>query len=174
MTDQELIQGFLRGGKREYKQIVAWVSDVIRSKLWTDRVAGEDVISDTTMKLLVNLREDTFRLDSSFKTYVQRIALYTLVDASRRVRKLQALDEDSDLRDSSNPHSLAEEKERDELFERVLSMLPAKCRQLWQLAFRDDLKSKEIAARIGCSEGAVRTSFSRCRDQASGILEKIS
>lgn len=174
LTDQELIQGFLNGGKKEYNQVVSWITAVIRSKLWSERVAADDVISDTTLKLLVNLREDSFRLDSTLKTYVQRITLYTLVDASRRVKRLDPLNNEAPFAEQSNPHSVMEEDERQRLFQRVVGMLPEKCRQLWVMAFEDGLKSVEIAKKIGSSDGAVRTSLSRCRDHASEILGKIS
>jgi RNA polymerase sigma-70 factor (ECF subfamily) len=174
LTDQELIQGFLNGGKQEYKQVVSWVTEVVRSKLWAERVAADDVIADTTMKLLLNLRDECFRLESSLKTYVQRIALYTLVDASRRVKNLEPFDDDEPHAQTSNPHSLMEDDEKQRLFQRVVGLLPEKCRQLWVMAFDNDLRSSEIAKKLGSSEGSVRTSLSRCKDQAAEILKRIS
>ena len=174
MTDQELIKGFLNGGKREYNQVVGWISDVVRSKLWAERVATEDVIADTTLKLLLNLREDEFRLESSFKTYVQRITLYTLVDAVRRTRNADRIDSDPPDLDGTTPYSLLEEEEQIQLFRRVVGLLPAKCRQLWFMVFHEQLKCREIAARLGTTEGAVKTALSRCKEKARTIYKELT
>ncbi len=174
MTDQELIQGFLKGGKREYAQVVNWIAEVVRAKLWTERVAADDVISDTTLKLLMNLRDDTFRLESAFRTYVQRITLYTVVDAWRRVRPLSTVGDHVALYDEATPLSTIEAKERELLFQRVVELLPAKCRRLWVMTFEYDLTSGEIARKLGTSEGSIRTSLSRCKDKATEILKQIS
>lgn len=176
MTDQELIQGFLKGGKQEYKKVVRWITDVVRSKHWAERVAPDDVISDTTMRLLLNLREDSFRLESTLKTYIQRIALYTLVDASRREKKFNSdpVDNDFAATDTANPHEKLEFDEEQELFERIVGMMPEKCRQLWEMALGERLKCKEIGSKLGMSERAVRTSLSRCKDRASELYKKLT
>ena len=176
MTDQELIQGFLKGGKQEYKQVVSWITEVVRSKLWAERVTSDDVIADTTMKLLLNLREDSFRIESSVKTYVQRIALYTLVDASRREKKFNSdpVDDDFAATDTANPHEKLEHDEEAEIFERIVGMMPEKCRHLWEMAFGDKLECKEIGNKLGMSEGAVRTTLSRCKDRASELYKKLT
>ena len=174
MTDREIIQGFLGGGKQEYKQVLAWVTEAVRSKLWAERVAADDVIADATMKLLINLRDETFRLESSLKTYIQRITLYTLVDASRRVKRLSSLGDDDVLKEESTPHSIIEAEEKEKLFQRIVGLLSDKCRQLWVMTFEHELSSKEIAAKLGTSEGSVRTNLSRCKDKATEILKQIS
>ena len=74
-----------------------WTSSIIRSHLWDNRVTPEDVQSDTVVKLLLNLREESFRLESSLKTYVQRITLYTLVDAIRRQNRLDPIADENAL-----------------------------------------------------------------------------
>ncbi len=90
VTDKERIRGFLEGSTQEYREILGWITTVVRSRLWEDRVAPDDVIGDTLMKLLLTFREDSFRLESSLKTHVQRITLYTLIDAARRQKRFVA------------------------------------------------------------------------------------
>ncbi len=174
MTDQELIHGFLNGGKREYAQVVNWIAEVVRAKLWTERVAADDVIADTAMKLLINLRDDAFRLESAFRTYVQRITLYTVVDAWRRVKPMRTVDNVDAIHDESTPYSLIEAQESEQLFQRVVGMLPTRCRGLWVMTFDNGLTAREIARKLGTSEGSIRTSLSRCKDKAAEILKQIS
>jgi RNA polymerase sigma-70 factor (ECF subfamily) len=176
LTEQEIIEGFISGRKREYNQMTSWITDVVRSKLWTERVAPDDVVADTMEKLLINFRENSFRLESSLKTYVQRITYYTLITALRRERKFSSepVGEDFPLTGTPTPQEGLENREEEEMFERIVAMLPEKCRQLWEMVFIEKLKSKEMGVKLGMTEGAIRTSLSRCKDKAIEIRSRLT
>jgi RNA polymerase sigma factor (sigma-70 family) len=174
LTDQELITGFLKGGKAEYHLVLDWITAMVRSHSWDTRVSSEDVVADTLMKLLLNLRDDSFRVESSLKTYVQRIALYTLVDAERRQRRLDPITNENTLADASTPHSRLETEEELRLIDRALSILPEGCRGLFEMILQERVKYREIAARLGSTEGAIKARLSRCREKMRDIVRQMT
>jgi RNA polymerase sigma factor (sigma-70 family) len=174
LTDQELIQGFLEGGRTEYLRVREWIITMVRSHLWNDRVTPDDVVADTILKLLLNLRQESFRLESSLKTYVQRITLYTLVDAGRRQKRLDPIADENALPDASTPHSLMEYDEKQRLIDRAMSILPEGCRKMFELVLQEGTKYREIAKNIGSTEGAIKTRLSRCRDKMTEIMNSLT
>ena len=174
MTDQKIIQGFLKGGSKEYNQVREWIAAMVRSRLWDNRVTPEDVVADTLIKLLLNLRKKSFRVESSLKTYVQRITLNTLVDGTRRRKRLVPIADENTLSDASTPLTKIEHDEELELMDRALSMLPEACRKLFEMVLQEQVTYVEIARRIGSSEGAIKTRISRCRQKISEIMRQMT
>jgi RNA polymerase sigma-70 factor, ECF subfamily len=174
LTDQELIRGFLDGGKTEHDLVREWISSMVETRLWDGRISPDDVISDTVLKVLLNLRDDSFRLESSLKTYVQRIALYTLVDAGRRERRHDPMAEDTATIESETPHTRLEDAEERELIDRAISILPESCRKLLAMVLLEGMRYKDIAAQLSSSEGAIKTRFSRCRDRLEELIRKMT
>jgi RNA polymerase sigma factor (sigma-70 family) len=173
VTDKERIEGFLKGSRREHEEIVGWISVVVRSRLWEERVVADDVIADTVMKLLLNFREGTFRLESSLKTHVQRIALYTLVDATRREKRFTAIGARMDPPDPASPQTIMERTEEQEMIRRSMDLLPENCRELLTIVFDQRLTYKEIATLRGTTEGAIKTQLSRCRERIHALVRTM-
>lgn len=176
MSDQDTIKDYLEGKKRGFNLIEDWIRSAVNHRIWVDRVSEDDVVADAHEKLLTNLRESTFRLESSLKTYVQRIALYTCVDAVRRERTtiFRPIDQGVSSMDVMGPHEALEKNEEEQLFKRITALLPDKCRELWEMVFVEKLKGREIAARLGTTEGAIRTSLSRCKEKAMEIRSRLT
>jgi RNA polymerase sigma-70 factor, ECF subfamily len=173
VTDQDIIHGFLNGSASEHDHIVGWIRAVVNTRLWDGRVHADDVIADTRMKLLVNLRDGSFRLESSLKTYVQRITLYTLVDASRRARPLVPIDPATPAPDQTDPHAQLVQVEEQRLLARTIALLPDGCRNLVQMTLQRRMTCREVAAQLGISEGAVKTRLSRCRDRIRELVRQM-
>jgi RNA polymerase sigma factor (sigma-70 family) len=173
LTDRELIQGFLAGSKHEYAQISEWIAISVRSNSRDSRIDQDDVIADTRLKLLLVFENDSFRYDSSLKTYVQRIAYKTLVDAIRRRRRVFPLDENSGPADPSNPHSQLEELEQLRLVDRGMDILSDNCQKLLAMVLRTKMSTRDIADRLGVTEGTAKTRLSRCRKQLISIVRGL-
>jgi RNA polymerase sigma-70 factor (ECF subfamily) len=173
VTDSDRIGGFLAGTQPHYNEILEWITVVVRSRLWNDHVNAEDVIADTLTRLLTALREGEFQSGSSLKTYVQQITLYTLIDATRRQKRFVPLEAGHDPTDHETPYTGLTAKEEAILIERAIALLPEGCRTLFTLVLEDGLSCREIAERIGTSEGAVKTRLSRCRQKAVALMRKM-
>jgi RNA polymerase sigma factor (sigma-70 family) len=175
VSDTELIERFLKGDPGAVRTIQDWVREVVQARVWIRGVSAEDIASDTMLKLLLALREDKFRFESSLKTYAQRIARFTIVDSIRNHRRAleyarQAAYEEKGTSDPEDPFESAEEFT---LFQRVMSLAGDECRALWGMIFQESLDYSEIARKLKISVGAVKTRVFRCKKKAIDIGKKL-
>ena len=64
-------------------------------------------------------------------------------------------------------------KEAEHLLWEVLAHWPADCRALWDLIVQG-LGYREIGARLGMAEGALRVRATRCRRKAAALLAELT
>ncbi len=172
LTDLEIKQGYLDGESRAYDIIVRWIHEVVRARAWEERISPNDIVSDATYKLLINLREDKFEGRSSLKTYVQKITKYTIIDHARISKKLRPLQEDSQLT-PINGDDIFEKEENEYILQRVLKLIGEKCRDLWKMIFFEELPYKKIAEINHISEENVKIRAHRCMKKAREIKDRI-
>src|SRR5206468_8232518 len=115
-------------------------------RVWVEGVSAQDIIADTTEKLLRNLRADKFNFDSSLKAYVQQITRFTIVNAIRSHRSVQAYLRNvaSDPVESETPESILERKEEVLILHRIFGLVDDRCKQIWHLIFNESLSYAEI------------------------------
>lgn len=118
-----------------------------------------------------------FRGDSSFSTWLYRLASNACVDLLRREGKRQAAvsldDEDLNLDVPSPMPSPQEEAERRELRERIeegLQTLPPEYRAVLVLREMQQLRYDEIAQALSLDVGTVKSRISRGRRKLRGFL----
>jgi RNA polymerase sigma factor (sigma-70 family) len=174
--DQDIIRGFLSGGKREHAVLVEWINEIARMKLRIKRVSAVEIISDTMYKLLSNFSSHSFQLKGNLKSYVQAVAGYTIIDHVRFWRRYTDLPE-TEAFDPPDPGSVEqdfEDRDQQTIAERIFRLMPEECRKLWHLRFVDDLDYAQIGAMLGISEGNVKVRFHRCKKHAIEIRKKVS
>jgi len=174
-SDTDITEGFVRGKIKDYNTVSRWIRNVVNSMVWNESVCADDIVSDTLSKLFVNLKEGRFRQDSSLKTYVQSIARFTTIDTIRSHRRatgyaFRARLEESDAED---PLEVFENEHELYVVDRILNVIDQNCIVLWKMICLEGLTYKEIASRIGLSEGAVKTRVSRCKDKALALRRKM-
>jgi len=176
LTDQEIVQGYLRGNKKDYKTIIGWMRDVVKNHVWMGAVAPDDVISDASEKLLLNLRYNKFKFESSLKTYIQRITRYTIIDLVRSYKRAEQLltKDNLNIDEVESPHQIYENKEEAFLFNRIFSLLGEKCRELWNMILLDKMTYKAIGAKYGRSETAIKSQVGRCKEEAMKICARLA
>ena len=118
-----------------------------------------------------------FRGDSSFSTWIYRLASNACVDLLRREGKRQAAvsldDEELNLDLSSPLPSPQEEAERQELRERIeagLQALPPEYRAALVLREIQQLRYDEIGQALGVDIGTVKSRINRGRKKLCGFL----
>ncbi len=118
-----------------------------------------------------------FRGDSSFSTWIYRLASNACVDLLRREGKRQAAvsldDEELNLDLSSPLPSPQEEAERQELRERIeagLQALPPEYRAALVLREIQQLRYDEIGQALGVDIGTVKSRINRGRKKLRGFL----
>ena len=176
--DAILIQGFLVGDAASVAQVDAWIGEVVRHpglRLGDD---ADDVAQQVRRKLLVSLRAGRFLGTATLRTYIWRAAQHTAIDHRRRSRARPAAASIDEIAEPPDPAPSPEEallqQERRDLFTHVMASLGDECRRLFALIVFDELSYREIAARLGATEGAIKVRALRCREKAVGELKSVT
>ena len=150
-----------------------FVNAVVR-RIVRDPHAAEDVTQDAL--LLAHRFRDSFRGESSYRTWLYRIATMSALGYVRkrqRSREVLAPDEDAvEVRAADpapSPLELAESREEAEQVHRVLAGLGDKYRDVLLLR-AVDLSESEIAHRLGVSIANVKIRTHRARRQVRELL----
>ncbi|MCL2497122.1 MAG: sigma-70 family RNA polymerase sigma factor [Symbiobacteriaceae bacterium] len=150
-----------------------------RSLVGSDSDAA-DVTQDIFVKLYLNIK--SFNWESTFNTWFYRLVRNTAIDFLRRRSRRETVsldapsshDENELYYDPPDPtlptEEQAEKKELSELVARSIKSLPEE--QRWILVMRDmmDASYEEIAAKLECPLGTVKSRLSRAR---SALKERI-
>jgi RNA polymerase sigma-70 factor, ECF subfamily len=161
---EEAAQRVQRGDASAFRAIVeATASRLVRfsSRIMGSVTEAEDVVQEAYVKAYRALVEGQFDARSSVTTWLHRIVVNASLDA-RRKRKHDAKD---DLRDAIAPVQNATAEETIALRELAswLDELPDDQRAALVLKSVEGMASSEIAAVLGCSEGAVEQRLVRAR-----------
>jgi len=172
---REMIDGFLAGGKKEYRTISGWISKVVKLNSWGLEEYSSDIIQDVLLKVYDNLKENRFEGTASLKTYVYRIAKFTCIEylrkhSSKRKRETRLVE----MPNNHNPESDMMNKEERKTLWRVYRLMSVECRQLWKMVFWESLSYLKIAERLGIKEGTVKSRFARCKEKAIGLRRKLT
>lgn len=137
---------------------------------------AEDLTQQAWIKVWDKI--STFRGDSSFKTWLFRLAKNTAWDHLRKKRRLRDIFSDliaggeDGVTAVTNitPRRVAEAVERDERFRAALAELPLKQRTTFTLREVEGLSYHEIAEVMGCREGTVMSRLHQARQTLSAWL----
>jgi len=129
-------------------------------KLVVTHENADDVLQNTFLRIYKSL--PNFQQKSSLHTWMYRIAY----NESLRFLEENKKKNHSSLNDVSNKYlnNLVDDAffEGDEIqlkLQRILSELPEKERQIFQMKYYDDLKFREISAILGIKEGTLKSSY---------------
>lgn len=119
-----------------------------------DRTAAEDVTADTFRAALENLSRFEWR-GVPFSAWLFRIAGNAATDYRKRASKETVLPADLNAEDDSWETRLIEVETRARLFE-LVERLPRDQRKVVVMRFGEEKSTKEVAAQMGRSEGAIK------------------
>ena len=116
---------------------------------------------DLTQKTFVNVFRGVggFRKDSSFKTWLYRIALNAGLSQAGRSRPEESPVDETVACSRAGALSSMLEEERTGLLKRALKTLPERQKMAVVLRVYDGLSCCETAEAMGCSEGAVKAHY---------------
>lgn len=182
MTEQELVARSKAGDQQAFAQLVS--ANEKRVYNLTLRMTGnqsdaEDAAQEAFLNAWRGLK--FFKGDSSFATWVYRLASNAAIDLLRRERSRRAgetlslEDEETggqlDLPDPEpGPVESLERRERRAALRRALDELSEEHRQVLEMRAIDDLSYEEIAQSLGLTVGTVKSRLARGRIALKKLL----
>ena len=173
--DAALMQRAARGDTDAFRLIVERYEKRMYNFFFRSTGSREDA-EDLTQQLFLNLYRSAsgYKPESSFKTYIYRIASNIAVSFSRKqkLRRFLSLEQLSETgfdpvsgRPGADPARAYERKELDRNYREALLRLPADWRVALELRVGRELSYAEIAEAMGKSLSAVESILFRARER---------
>lgn len=169
-NERQLIDQALDGDRAAFGQLMRRYQDRLFTTIVHvvgQREEAEDIVQDAFLQALLKL--DSFRHDSSFYTWLYRIALNLTANRHRRNRREVSMDHPSPgaRSDPTDPNELPAQHmlrhERGEQIQTALRGLSEEFRTVLVLREIDELDYRSIARVLEVSVGTVRSRLHRAR-----------
>jgi RNA polymerase sigma-70 factor (ECF subfamily) len=163
-SDAELIEDFKRGSEtgfnelvRRYQERVYWIA----RRFLPNHNDADDVVQETFVKVYEAL--GSFRSDSSFYTWLYRIAVNASLNALRRKRIRKQLHLDDLLEEPAatqeRPDVAVERSEERRLIDEAVAQLPEKQKRVFVLRYFEQLSYEEISKIVHTSVGGLKANY---------------
>ena len=183
--DSSLVQETLEGNQLSFQLLIERYQERIFGLVrhyTTKTVEVEDIVQDTFIKAFRKL--STFQHQSSFSTWLYRIAVNTSLDFLKRAGRnpVQAVEDPEMLSPSIEsgqarvilpPDSRMEREETARVTHEVLEELPEIFRTVLVLREFEDLSYQEMADLLGISIGTVESRLFRARARFKEALVRL-
>jgi len=187
--DAPLIKAFQKGDNGVFDQLVIRHKDRVFNLCYRflgDYEEANDSAQEAFVKAYSSLR--TFRLESSFSTWIYRIAVNACKNklgssAYKAKRKTVSLDNPSNPSDeplpleiqngAPSPLARMEEKEKIALVQRALDALPTEFKMVVALRDLEGLSYEDIAEITGLNQGTVKSRIARARTDLRNRLRGV-
>ena len=183
-ADRELVLAVRDGDAAAYRGLVEQYQNRVYSMVYgmvRNREDARDITQDAFVKAYRNL--DSYRLESSFYTWLYRIAMNRAIDHLRRKKRRPTAEFDDAIakRDATggidethHVDSPSRSLERKQLYKRIMDAmeeLTEDQRQVVLLREMEGLSYKEIAAVMDIPEGTVMSRLYYARKRLQKLLE---
>ncbi|MBL9014173.1 MAG: sigma-70 family RNA polymerase sigma factor [Myxococcales bacterium] len=173
-SDAEVIADVLAGDRRRFAVLVQRHNQTLfrtcRAVLRDDHDA-EDAVQSAWLSAFRAL--DRFRADSSFRTWVTRIAVNEATTRLRQRQKLTPVSDEIPMQPVESPVHHTAMKELAARLERELDELPEGLRTVLVLRDVVELDTAETAAALGIEEENVRVRLHRARQALALALPEV-
>ncbi|MEW4982370.1 MAG: RNA polymerase sigma factor RpoE [Cycloclasticus sp.] len=183
--DQLLIVLVKEGDKKAFdKLVIKYQQRIIQlvARYVRDRSEAQDVAQEAFIKAYKAL--PSFRGESAFYTWLYRIAVNTaknyLVSRARRSSDHEVEVNDAEnfegafrLKEGDTPEHLLLSEEIRETIQRAIEALPEELKRAIRYRELDGMSYEEIAQKMGCPVGTVRSRIFRAREAVDKILEPL-
>jgi RNA polymerase sigma-70 factor, ECF subfamily len=181
--DHDLIDRCVAGDHPAFEALLRRYEKRLQASLWHvlgSEVDAQDICQEAFIQAYQSL--GSFRKESSFYSWLYRIALNAAASAKRKrtikTHSLGGLHADceldpADLRVAAMPEQQLETSETLALVRRGLDRLTEEFRAALVLKEIDGLKYEEIAEALGCPVGTIRSRIHRARLELKEILSRL-
>jgi len=187
--DAELVKAFQAGDMESFDELVLRHKDSLFNlcfRFFGDQQEANDSAQDVFIKVYGSLKK--FRLESSFSTWLYRIAVNTcknrLKSLDYRIKKrMKRLDQQGNthsdnpspdmIDESSSPMIELEKRERSYLVRQAIDSLPGSRKMMVILRDIEGLPYEEIAEITGYNLGTVKSRLARARSDLRNRLRGV-
>lgn len=184
IADQELVERAQKGDKKAFNLLVVRYQNRVAGLL-TRYVARDDIpdiVQESFIKAYRSL--ESFRGESAFYTWLYRIAVNTaknhLTAMGRRPPKEDILAEDAEsydsgvhLREADTPENLVLSEELKRVVFDTIENLPPELKTAITLRELEGLSYEEIAEKMQCPVGTVRSRIFRAREAIDAKINPL-
>ncbi|MBW7855374.1 MAG: sigma-70 family RNA polymerase sigma factor [Ignavibacteriaceae bacterium] len=176
--DTEIIESFRTGNDqafnhlvRKYQKRVYWV---VR-KMISDHDDADDITQEVFIRVYKSINE--FRGDSSFFTYLYRIAINLSLNFLNKRKRMNGKRADFDFEISkfesneSSAENLIDRPRNEKLFKSAIEQLPEQQRAVFVLRFYDNLTYDEISKILNRSVGGLKANYFHAVKKLQVILK---
>lgn len=158
------ISRILSGDARQHGVIRTEISRYVYHQRPHQRIDPDDIVSETLLILIENLRSGKFRGDSltALSAYIYQIVRFRICKSWHRLKHELPT---SDMPDVPGPDEELLHQHR-EIVEKLFAALGENCRKILSLKFLKGWRDQEIADECGKSKNALSTELSRCVKKA--------
>lgn len=182
-NDSDMVRGVLEGDATAYRGLVEKYQGRVYGMVYgmvRNREDARDITQEAFVKAYRSIH--SFRLESSFYTWIYKIAMNQAIDflRKRKRRKASGFDEgiatrdgDGGIADAHNSESPRKALERKQLYAAImdaLERLPEDQRQVVLLRELEGLSYREIAEVVGIPEGTVMSRLFYARKKLQKLL----
>ncbi len=181
--DRQLIEECLNGCSEAFGCLVVRYQDRLYNTL-VRALGSADEAAEAAQEAFVQAFQklNTFRGDSSFYSWLFRIAMNSAMSAKRKNKRMtastdaareQAGVEPEDIHPSAQPSSAMEIREQQQLVQNALAALSEDFRSVIVLKEIEGMRYEEIAEILECPIGTVRSRIFRARSELKEKLKLL-
>lgn len=173
--EAHIIACILRGDSRSFAILVERYSPQIFAlivQIVENREDAEELTQDTFLKAYDNLKK--FKQDSSFATWIYRIAYNTALDATRKKKKTIYVEEEklAFLSDAQIDEMLDDDSDENcEKLKLALARLTGEEKTLLSFFYEEEKSIREIAEITSETESNIKVKLHRTRQKLAGFMK---
>jgi RNA polymerase sigma-70 factor (ECF subfamily) len=175
VNDSELIDRWRSGDNAAAGELIRRHFSMLQ-RFFSNKAPGhEEDLIQTTLVACVEAR-DAFRGDSTFRTYLFKLARMQLFAHYRKMYRTRELDFTTtsvcDL--GTSPSGVLVQREESELLARALQLLPLDQQIALELTYWEDLGAPEVAEVLGIPENTVYSRVHRAKAHLREVLARVA
>ena len=167
-----LIRAYIDGDDTAFEKLFALHKDKVRNLIFLtlgDSEFADDIIQDVFISVYHKIKE--FRFESKFTTWIYRITVNKCRDYLRKKRVRSIFTPIKDSHENIQSSSLRTDIDIPQIVRKAIERLPEKLRVPLILRDIDGFSYNEIAEKLDCEVGTVKSRIFRARENLKALLE---